>query len=241
MSDLFSRAERKIDELSGKKFIHLIHIGKTGGSAVQYALKPYYRYRGYVIYPHSHSFKLKDAPEGEAVVFFLRDPITRFISGFYSRLRQGQPRLYSPWIQEEKAAFARYTTPNQLAEALSSPVDSEREFAEFAMRGIKHVRNHYWDWFTDEDYLASRLQDIFFIGFQETLDKDFDILKKKLNLPAKAALPVNDVVAHRTPQNLDKRLSEQAVQNLTEWYGQDFEFIEKCKKLIEDTGLNRVK
>lgn len=221
----------------GRKFIHLIHIGKTGGSAVKFALKPYYHHRGFVIYPHSHSFKLKDAPEGEAVVFFLRDPITRFVSGFYSRLREGQPRLYSPWTADEKTSFEKFTTPNQLGESLSSSTSNEREYAEFAMKSIKHVRNHYWDWFTDEDYFNARLQDIFFIGFQETLDENFEILKKKLSLPERITLPRDSIIAHRSPDNIDKRLSDLAVRNLKNWYSQDYEFLAKCKKHIEETGI----
>ncbi len=236
----FRRVERKLDEISGKRFIHLIHVGKTGGTAIKFALKPYYRHGRFVIYPHSHSFTLKDAPVGEGIIFFLRDPITRYVSGFYSRQREGRPRLYSPWTPDEKVVFERFTTPNQLAESLSSSVTSEQEFAKFAMNSIKHVRNHYWYWFGDEEYFSSRQSDIFFIGFQETLDHDFEILKRKLKLPAKTVLPTNAIVAHRNPESLDRKLSDQAVKNLRDWYSQDYEFIEKCKKTIIDANLHGV-
>ena len=53
-------------------------------------------------------------------MFFVRDPISRFVSGFNSRLRKGLPKMYFPWAPGEKLAFSRFATPNQLALALSS-------------------------------------------------------------------------------------------------------------------------
>jgi hypothetical protein len=172
-------------------------------------------------------------------MFFLRDPLTRYVSGFYSRQRQGQPRLYVPWSDEEKLAFERFGTPNQLAHGLSSLIKSEREQAEAAMNCISHVRSHFWDWFGDEEYFLSRKKDIFFIGFQESLKDDFEILKRKLQLPEEAALPSDEVHTHRNPENVDKKLDDLAVRNLKKWYDLDYEFINFCKKFIEENGLNK--
>ena len=45
----------------------------------------------------------------------------------------------------------------------------------------------------------ARLADIFFLGFQEQMAEDFEILKVKLGIPEHAVLPTDDVDAHRNP------------------------------------------
>lgn len=237
---LILKLERKYQKLIGKQFIHFIHIGKTGGTAIKYALEPFLKSGKYIIYVHSHSFKLQDAPEGEKVFFFLRDPIKRFTSGFYSRQRQGQPRMFFPWSPEEKAAFEYFKTPNQLALALSSTDNEERSKATIAMHSISHVRSHYWDWFKDETYFLSRVKDIFYIGFQETLQDDFEILKRKLQLPGVASLPIDEVHTHRNPTNVDKKLDMESILNLKNWYAKDYEFMEFSRKFIELNHLDLV-
>jgi hypothetical protein len=156
------------------------------------------------------------------------------VSGFYSRQRQGQPRIFIPWSDEEKLAFERFATPNDLAMAITSTDAVERDRAAEAMRSIGHVKTSYWDWFQDEEYLRSRLADIFFIGFQERLDEDFEIVRAKLGLPEDLKLPHDEVRAHRNPTGLDKTLSDEAIGNLNEWYKRDFEFIALCKDIIRD-------
>ena len=47
-------------------------------------------------------------------VFALRDPLTRFISGFYSGLRKGAPRYDIGWSKGEKRAFSWFSTPQEL-------------------------------------------------------------------------------------------------------------------------------
>lgn len=178
-------------------------------------------------------------PEGEKVIFFLRDPISRFVSGFYSRKRQGLPRIFNPWKENEKIAFEEFSTPNQLALALSSADTEKRKRAQFAMRGIGHVRDFYTRWFESEDYFKSRWADIFFLGFQERLSEDFTTLKLKIGLSEDAELPSDDVRAHRSPKNVDKRLDDEAEENLKRWYIDDFRFNVLCKQLIEHPGLGR--
>jgi hypothetical protein len=230
-----TRAERFLQKVLRKQFVHFLHIGKTGGTAVKYALKGYTdSKRKYVIYLHPHATKLMDIPIGEKFFFFLRDPISRFVSGFYSRKREGRPRYFYPWSSAEKAAFEDFGTPNHLAISLSSPKTSVREKAEKAMRNIQHVRDHYWKWFKSEEYFMLRVPDILFIGFQKNLSNDFGILKSKLSLPNSLELPKGDIEAHRNPKNLNTTLNDKSIYNLMCWYEDDFKFINLCEQVVSE-------
>jgi hypothetical protein len=224
---------RAIRQLRRRHNVHFLHIGKTGGTAIKYVLERQQNTKQYSFVLHSHETTLRDVPKGEYVIFFLRDPITRFTSAFYSRQRQGQPRYFSPWSTEEESAFQRFDTPNKLAGALSSDDQGQRSAAAGAMQSIEHVRTSYWKWFENEPYFRSRLSDIFFIGFQETLDSDFESLRLKLGLGCGLNLPVDDIEAHKNPGHLDRSLDEVALRNLREWYAADYEFLSLCKGLAE--------
>ena len=222
--------------------VHFLHVGKTGGTAFKHAIRaappPPSRY---VIHLHPHRVVLRDVPEGEQFLFFLRDPVTRFVSGFYSRQREGRPRYAARWTPEEREAFEQFATPDKLALALSSDDREEGEHANAAMRNIRHVRDGYWKWFESEDYFRSRVRDLFFIGFQETLAGDFEILKSRLGLPGRLALPNDDVEAHITPRGLDRKLSAGAVENLRKWYEEDYRFLELCREILRRNPWLRAK
>jgi hypothetical protein len=222
-----------VNRMQGRQPVHLLHVGKTGGTALKDALKPHLTTGRTAILLHPHDVTLRDIPRGDHVMFFLRDPISRFVSGFYSRQRQGRPRHFSPWSPEEKLAFQAFETPNQLALALSSEDEGRRRSAEQAMRSIEHVRDAYWHWFEDEAYFRSRLSDVWFIGYQERLPEDFERLKTKLGLPPGVHLPTDDRRAHRNPQGIDTRLAPQAVENLKRWYAGDYAFLALCREKAE--------
>ena len=80
----------------------------------------------YVVHLHRHAVGLRDVPAGERFFFFVRDPVGRFVSGFYSRQRKGRPRYSGQWSEREREAYRRFGTPDQLASALSSVNDEER-------------------------------------------------------------------------------------------------------------------
>lgn len=199
--------------------VHFLHIGKTGGNAVREALAPAIA-DGAVTW-HGHATNLADIPRGERVAFFVRDPVTRFISGFNSRLRKGQPRNLSEWSLDERTSFERYRTPNTLAEALASGEPATRDGAEQAMLSISHVSKRLTDFLTSKAYVEARRDDIAFVGAQETLAADFERLKRVLKLPQSISLPADAVVAHRTPEGFSRTLSPTGRAAIEAWYDRD--------------------
>ena len=210
--------------------VHLIHVRKTGGTVLRHAFDAHPRTERYRIVHHGHGVLLRDVPPGEKAIFFLRDPVARFVSGFYCRQRMGQPRYTSPWLENERVAFERFQTPNDLASTLSSPYEAERLRAQDAMHAIQHLCSVF-TWLESEAYLRSRLPDLFHIGFQETLGDDFEHLKRKLGLPPELRLSDDETLSHRRPAHLDGHLDEVAVANVRAWYAPDQKLIDLCRTL----------
>jgi hypothetical protein len=211
--------------------LNVLHIGKTGGTALKHVLSENQAASRYQLLFRGHEVTLADLPRNERYMFLIRDPLTRFVSAFNGRLREDRPRYYYPWRDEERVAFAVFKTPDQLAVALSSSQAEEREQAEQAMRGIGHVNTPYTFWFADESAFRARLPDLFFIGLQERLNEDFELLKRKLGLPHEARLPGDETVAHKTPTGFEDHLSERARANLERWYARDVALVRLCREL----------
>lgn len=203
---------------------HFLHIGKTGGTAVKLALKPHLYDGKYEIVLEHHNTRLKDVPVGEVVFFVLRHPLTRFVSAFNYRQRRALPREYWPWTPKEAEAFICFQSANELAEALSDPEDFWRQLAQEAMRSIEHVRDSFWTWFHNPAYFAERRDDLLFVGFQETLESDFQQLLNILGLDERIALPADSTVANRAPTCPTEPLSELGRQNLLRHYAADVQF-----------------
>ncbi len=211
---------------------HFLHIRKTGGTAIKHALAPVaYRYS---IVLHEHDTRLSDIPVGHKLFFVLRDPIQRYVSGFNSRLRKGQPHNFMEWRPEEAKAFGVFQTPNSLAEALTASDDTLRLQAEDAMRSIRHVAATYKEWFDNYAEIDQRKDDVLLIGIQEELGLDFERLKRLLKLPPVLQLPSDAFSSHATPAGFDKHLSELAVENLRRWYADDIQLYERCLELRRD-------
>jgi hypothetical protein len=173
------------------------------------------------------------------VFFVVRDPVDRFVSGFNSRLREGKPRYYTPWTAAERVAFSHYSSPESLGRALSSEDVAERAQAYTAMSVIRHVRDSYWDWFGNWEYLESRADDILLIQWFPDLTATFPRLRQLLGLPETVALPSDDLNTHRSPADVDKTLSDVARANLERWYGRDYAFIDLCATLDSFAGPSR--
>jgi len=226
-------------KLKGKKRIHFLHVGKTGGTAVKTALRGNLVSKKHRIFLHSHEYSLRDVPQGDKVFFFLRDPVSRFVSGFYSRKRKGQPRYFYPWNEGEEKAFNLFETPNDLAMSLSDDNTQKQKDARDAMKSISHVKDFYSKWYNNKSYFTSRLSDIILVGRQETLNQDISRLKRIIDLPASISLPSKEKKAHRSPSHLDKDLNEEAIRNLKDWYASDYDFLELCATHADQINYSR--
>lgn len=211
----------------GKPRAHYLHVGKTAGTALKVALRPVATAGSYRLDLHGHEFTLAQVPAGEKFFFATRDPIARFVSGFYSRQRRGEPPFV--WSAGEVRAFQEFRTANELAEQIDS-----NPSARAAMRAIVHVQSPYSAWFGAPDDLLGRLDDLLFILRLERMADDFPRLLLRLGLEGRTALPAGDVGSHRGDPGVDRTLSARAVANLHAWYDDDYRFVELCESIAVD-------
>lgn len=211
--------------------VHFLHIGKTGGSAIKHALTGSYPW----LHLHEHATRLSDIPVGQRVFFFLRDPVLRFVSAFYSRQRRGRPLLNSAWSKEEEVAFETFSSPNGLVRAMTAADTGLHAAALSAMTSIAHLRDSYWKWLGTPDELSERQDDILFIGWQENLDSDVRVLSQLLAIDMQ--LPRDPVQAHRNPVGLDCFLEESSKEFLKKWYFTEYQAIDACIEIAKRRGF----
>lgn len=208
--------------------VHLLHISKTGGTSLKKFLRQNnidHTADGRRLVVHPHATRLSDVlgrDQTNQAAFFLRDPVSRFVSGFNDRLRQSAPKAFVPWTREEKVAFGHFQTPNDLAEALSAPDPVHQDRAFSATDSIFHTRLHYTDWLRNPEYLGSRIERILFVGFQETYDEDIGRFLTMIGVDAS----LHPEHSNQAPDDDQRELSEPAQENLRRWYADDIELYE---------------
>jgi hypothetical protein len=193
-----------------------LHINKTGGGALRAVLQKFRR--SHRVFCPGHFVSAGD--NEDTVLFTVRDPIARFVSGFNSAHRRDNGGNWNPG---EELLFPRYANANALAEAIFSETG-----ARLAMRQISHIRRHQHSWFPGPavEWLSANRSRVLWVGFTDSLAADFERLKERLNLPADLTLPV----VHRAPDNSETFLSELARENLSRWYSEDIRFVEWLRK-----------
>ncbi len=215
-----------------KRPIHVLHIGKTGGSALKHALAPFAGDLGLIA--HGHDWTLGDVPAGDKAIFIVRDPVKRFVSGFNSRLRKGFPRHVVEWTEAEALAFSRFATPNALAEGLGSADPELRDAAISAVNGIYHPARRLAFWLRSAGYVQERRGDILWIGVTDDLDEDFSRLARRLGLAESLRLPADMVKRHATPIGFETTLSSSGRKAVQDWYAQDWHILAACLEVRAD-------
>lgn len=210
----------------------MLHIRKTGGTALKDALANCPQPKGARLVFHGHSVRLVDIPRRDEVVFFVRDPASRFVSGFNGRLREGRPRYNVPLSPQERRSLTIFPTPEDLALGLYAEDPTTREEAHRAMREVRIVGTRLADWLGDARSLSARGDRILLIGWTETLPSDFQRLKELLGLSPECRLPTGDS-AHRAPETQARTLSDAAVANLRRWFADDEPLLSACRALSD--------
>ena len=221
--------------------LHLLHVRKSGGTAIKFALQQAMkRADGKLVTPHgrvvlhAHSTRLRDVPEGDLAFLAVRDPATRFVSGFYSRLRKGAPRYYREWSDAEQRCFQWFSTPQELADALAGRWGPRKKKAEFAMDSIRHLRRPLIWWTGKAERFRAALPRVLYIARQETLDDDWERLKILLELPSGLHLPRDPIQAHRHTGDDDKTLTPRMLEAVRNWYAEDYRLLEVVDEARKD-------
>jgi len=211
--------------------IAFLHIGKNAGTQVMNIAQKLEDY-GVYIRKFGHNIKLSDLPNDKRYFFSIRKPEARFVSGFYSRKRKGQPRIYSEWSDHEALAFNLFEHANDLAENLFSD-DVIGKQARMAIKSISHTSMQQIDWFQCCSFLDH--QPPLTIIRQENFTSDMQSLLKLLNVDVDITnLITNDSIsAHKNDYKDVPPLSEMALKNLRDWYIQDYYFYEMCVDFIQ--------
>lgn len=220
---------RRIPKANSKD-VYFLHIGKTAGSQIgELSQQINTLQRSTFVVRCPHSVKLRDLPRKAPYFFSIRNPISRFRSGFYSRKRMGQPRYLNPWRKDEESAFYDFPHANDLAEALFRK-DELGAKAFLAIQSIGHISSQQVDWFGGEArFLVSRPP--VFIVRQEHFERDFAMLMKNLSLPfglELLSIENDERKSHRYDYAGVPSLSELAVENLRIWYARDIELYRAC-------------
>ena len=213
--------------------VHYLHIGKTAGTQIARVSEQINRKADKAkILQHHHDISLDDLPSDACYFFSIRDPVTRFVSGFYSRKRKGRPRYYSEWSDSERAAFSKFEHAEDLAKTLYSESDSD---ALQAIASIRHLAVKQHEYFKFHgDFLKSRppMGIVRVENFEEDLQRlitkiDADIDFSELDITT------DPVKSHANDYSETPSLSDQSIENLKKYLYEDFVFYAQCTHWIQ--------
>lgn len=215
--------------------IHFLHIAKCAGTQIKAMAERINAAGGAVrIVAHPHRVLLMSLPPGAAYFFGIRSPETRFVSGFYSRKRKGQPRYLVEWTAHEREAFEYFQHASDLAEALFTQGEAgARAFA--AMTSIEHLAITQSDYFRNTGLFLKKRPPVAIIR-QEHFEEDVTLLFQRLGLASLPAIAHDPVAAHRNDYSGVPPLSPKAVENLSRWYASDYELYRQCCAWMSECG-----
>lgn len=210
--------------------IHFLHLGKCAGTQIKTLAKQINRHEGGTrIVTHSHFVTLADLPSGTPYFFSIRDPLTRFVSGFYSRKRMGRPRIHVPWSEHDAFAFEHFHHANELAEALFNDSDDGHR-ATAAMKSLVHASMNQVDWFSTTGAFPYVRPPVWIVR-QDRFDDDFRRFLRRAglgHLHEHLVVEHDPVRRHANDYSDAPPLSAKAREKLRIWYAQDLAFYRMC-------------
>jgi len=208
-----------------------LHLGKTGGGSVRQLLRPI-RSQWAAVGHHGTLDEIHQRWPEAPIVFFVRDPVTRFVSGFNNFRRavvhKSTGKLPS---QIELVAHTLFTTANELAEGLASNDPRTRSAAEWAVTRLGFLRNHLTANLHSAAAVDRHRPHLALIGLFERFDVSVSAMRAALDLPPTLRLPTDESTAHRGLRHLPTRLSPVGHAAVAHWYRADIELYAHCRTI----------
>lgn len=215
----------------------MLHIGKTGSDLIRAAFGANVLIRGGTVLCGSDetlgTTLEKFGPDRRLILFF-RDPIKRFVDGFFSRMSQGRPRYQSPWSDGEAIAFSYFATPNALAEALFGEDERMDSAARYALDHLFHAK------LNQEFFLTSpQAVEFEYSSGNILVCCEYDHIERHLPKIGAALSVSNDHVAWEPPEARHEELSLDALRNLKRVLKKEIAIYESCKQVAKELGFGR--
>jgi len=225
-----SRAKQRRHEIAAEvtdpDFVFL-HIAKAGGGSIRQFLAPIRgRWAG-----AGHQFDLDTVAEqwpDAPMFFFVRDPITRFVSGFNNYHRAVVHKGMKLPQDSHIVSYHLFPTANDLAEGLASDDEFTLSAAHYAITHLAFLARHLVHYLGPTENIDRHRDRIAYIGHFEQFDASVEAMREILDLPPYLELPEDEAKAHRSQASLPTYLSDTARAALRDWYAADIVVYEHC-------------
>jgi hypothetical protein len=211
----------------------LLHIGKTGGTSLGALIRKLKADDADLrISKLRHRAKLHSTAQerpNTQIGFVIRDPASRFLSSFNSRLRSGRPAHEHAWKTDEAIVYAFFPTANDLGEALYSKDERLKSAAQFAMKNLAHLRRGYEFHLGGIDVLESLKDRIYCVCDLEDLNDRLYEFFAPLGLDEKR---IRSQFKHLHRGADTEALSDLALRNLRAVWAKEFEIYEYCREQL---------
>lgn len=219
--------------------ICVLHIGKTGGSFLRSVLRHNETHWQTPLQLLGHGATLKSTARrfgaDRKLAIVVRDPISRFVSAFYSRQRQGRPTYQSQWSAEEAAAFLWFETAEELALALASNQPRQKSAALFAFGAIQHLKADMRFYLGGVEQLLAERKNVTVCVDLPNLDAHLPQIMSRLSVPNFEMPPTPKT--HAAPDPLPS-LSAAAQAALRTHWAEEFELYDVACDLAGQLGFS---
>ena len=188
--------------IRSKKPLHFLHLAKTGGTTIRSTIgdrtlgkfrmrnKIFWKYYPKVIFHSDVPQSFEKLPN---LVFFIRDPIARYQSGFeYAKriLISNEKTVHKESFADDPAKkkqleslFEQFSSFEEWIHCLSKTQDNiKHDFAASLKEAIPVLRMDYTYYFKDLQNVRMHSTKVIFIGSQETFTDDMKALKKLIGI-----------------------------------------------------------
>jgi hypothetical protein len=227
-------------ELSVGNSILYLHIPKTGGSNFRESLSQFNKKSNIKIITIRH-FRYINLLENKKIIFTIRDPISRFVSSFNSRMNEDKPYGYTKHSIGEMIAFKWYHDVNKLCKDIYSKNIFNLIKSRLALVWIRQI-NLLLYIITPLSFLKKKP---LFIFDSEFLQSDIHFFLKHIGVNKELKLfEKKSIKSHPTSYSKNFILTNDSKKILQRYLKEDYKIYLYCKNIrqkIIDKKKNNVK